>query len=165
MGGFLPTFPGMDVTNDTHEIKKLNIMHRHVEERADGTKITVERSLEHEDNVYCKGSDWLVNKNPNWDGQQDRPQDHFRDNKKFTLARETTIIEDKNGNRTIDEKAVRKEDIWSTHGTKLIGDRPERNRDSRNLLLEEFTVGGNPFQILGSGTGFTPLLGEGKQNG
>ena len=87
MGKLLPEFSDFGVKNDTHEIKKLNIMHRHIEQRADGTKLTIERSLDHEDDVYCKGSDWLVIKNSNWDGKRDKPQDHFRDNKKVTVAR------------------------------------------------------------------------------
>jgi hypothetical protein len=164
MGKLLPAFSDFGIKNDTHEIKKLNVMHRHIEQRADGTKITVERSLDHEDNVYCSGSDWLVQRNWNWAGQRDKSQDHFRDNKKVTVSRETTIIEDKNGNKTIDEKAVRKEDIWSTHGTKLIGEKPELNKDSRIPMLEDFSIGKNPFKIVGTGKDFTPLLGKGDNN-
>lgn len=159
---FLPSLLGIGASNDLIEEKTLDILHRHTEEKPDGSKITTERTLEHVDRVHCQGSGWLVQQGSFWDGKEDKPDQHLREDLTRTIARETTIIVDKFGNKTTDEKAVKEEDKWSSHGTKLIGDSPEYCHDSRNNLLNNFSSGSNPFKLLGTGSGFTPLIGDGK---
>lgn len=163
MSRFLPSLIGSGgASNDLTKTKTLNILERHTEEKADGTRTTTERTLEHFDSVHCEGSEWLVPQGSRWNGKGDRSDEHFRTDRKLTIARETTTILDKNGNKTIDEKAVKKEDNWSSHGTMLISDEPEFGHDDRGLLLDNFSSGSNPFKLLGSGKDFTPLIGEDK---
>jgi hypothetical protein len=148
-----------DEFNDLNKNKTLHLVQRHVEEKADGSKVTVERSLEHSDQSYCQGSQWIIPKNPDWSGKQSNPfEKHLRDDKTSTVIRETTIIEDGKGNKIIDEKAIKQEDFDIRNGTKSISPRPELNRDSRQGMLEHFKTGKDPFSILGHGKDFKPLI-------
>ena len=147
MGGFLPSF-GSGAKNDLTRKKNMNAMHRHIEEKADGSKKIIERSLEFSDNQFITGDGWLHNPfNPE---EKDKEKDHYREDKSQLIIREKRIEEDAFGNRTIDEFAVKTDDFWSSHGTKLIGNGPAMDFDKRLGLLSDFSLGSNPLDALGS---------------
>jgi hypothetical protein len=159
MGGFLPALSGLNSTNDLTESKTLNLVHRHVEIYPDGRKVSLERTQEEINTSYCKGTDWLIAKGSSWDGKRDRPEDHFREDKKVIITRQTKTTENPDGTKIIDEIAGKKEDFFSSHGTKLISDNPEIPFDNRDSKIQNFLTTDNPLTLLGAGKGFIPLLG------
>jgi hypothetical protein len=159
MSGFLPSFiGGGGASNDLTETRTLFVQHRIREEKADGIKTTFESSIEHTDNVHCEGSDWLNPQGSSWNGKRDKADQHFRTDKKSTIYRTTKTIEDKNGNKKIEEWAGKKEDLFMTHGTMLISDESEVRPDERNGLIENFSTNASLSTMLGTGKGFIPLI-------
>jgi hypothetical protein len=164
MGGFLPGFSNLDVKNELQEKKGLSAYHRHTEEFADGSKMITEASIEHFKNVDIKGDKWLVNQNPCWNGEKDRDDAHSRHDKEFTVQKLTTTFIDKNGLKTIDEKGQRFDDESFSRGTKVISSTPEHEIDKRPDLSRNLFSGQDQFKTIGSGSGFTPLIGNGGFN-
>jgi hypothetical protein len=154
---FLPGFPGMGAQNDLSIRKGMTAIHRHIEEKADGSKITHEKTIESIDSKFMRGDPWLHNPAVR---NVDKASDCFRSDKTLKIIKETRIKEDKDGNKTIDEKAVRMEDDFETHGAKLIGNSPEIKTDGRISLLGGMSSGKDPFTLLGGGKDFIPLLGD-----
>jgi len=161
MGGFLPGFSNMDAHNEFSEKKGLSAYHRQLEEFADGSKKITEDSIEHFKNVDIKGSEWLIQQNPNWNGEEDSESATSRHDKEFTVQKHITTFIDKNGLKTIDEKGQRFDDESFSRGTKVIGPNPGLSIDKRPELSRGLFSGKDQFSQLGSGSGFIPLIGEG----
>lgn len=135
--------------NDLKIKKNMYVMHNHTEYHSDGSSDSIERTMETSDEKIMLGDQWL--NNPNRLENVDKASDCFRQDKEFMLMKEKRIHDDGKGNKTVDEKAVKKEDVFSTRGNKLIGNSPALLNDKRGKLLSDFSSGNsNPFKI-GSG--------------
>lgn len=149
---------GGSAKNDYTERKNLYAEHNHSEEKADGSSKSLERSLEQSESCYCSGDNWL------WNPERpdtDPASAHFREDKSYKLLKERRNIQDKHGNKTTEEKAVKTEDIWLSHGTSLIIDAPDTSPDARIGLLNDFSSASDPFQALGDNS--STLLIEGNK--
>jgi len=146
MNNLIPIIGG-GTSSDLIKKKMVNAILRHTVEKADGSKEIFERTLEASDEKFMQGDQWLWNP-----AKPDRDADdtHFREDKSWVIQKEKHIIEDAQGNRTIDEKAVKTEDYWSSHGAKLIENAPAHETDKRILLLNDFSIGKDPFGLLGT---------------
>lgn len=144
MGGLIPIF-NSGSKNDLSETHNMSVVHKTIKERADGSKEILERSMDIIQQDYRKGGQWLTNK-----PTSDRDEDHFRENKATVLIKQKHILDDGKGNREIDEKAIKTEDLRSMHGTKLIRSDLNILPDRRGNLLHKFISNKNPFKMLGN---------------
>lgn len=138
--------PSEDPKNGLEIHKKMQVIHRHIEERANGTKETFERSIDFADKKKMDGGKWLNNPYQRY-YDDDIDEKHKRCDLTEMTIRETHTFDDGRGNRTIDEKALNMEDLFSSKGTKLIGNSPAIKSDSRLPLLNNFSTSPDAFQI------------------
>ena len=141
---FLPDSINFGAVNDCSDKKTLKLYHRHYEEKANGEKKTIERSAEYLKSTFAQGDGWFNTVQPNW-VDKDREEDHFRNDKNVLIVRDVITIEDKEGNKTIDEKVKRTEDEKTSHGKKLIGHGSDHRPDERIEILEEFLIENQHF--------------------
>lgn len=161
MSGLLPGFSNLDAQNTLLEKKGMSGYHRRTEQLGDGSTKITEASSEYFKSVDIKGSPWLIKQNPYWNGKEDTASATSRHNKEYTVKKLTTTVIDKNGLKTIDEKAQRFDDESFSRGTKVIGVEPERVKDKRPGLSQALFSGRDQFTTIGSGNSFVPLIGEG----
>lgn len=131
-----------------YEKSQMNAMHRHIEEKADGSKTIIEKSVEQFKNTDIEGSRWIVPGNPFSFEKEDPAFAHKRKNQKHTVIKQSITNIDAKGNKVTDEKAVRFDDESFVTGTKTIGMRPELKNDDRGNLLRDFSGGCDPFKML-----------------
>ena len=145
MSNLIPVLSG-GASSDLTKRKKMSAIHSHIEERADGSKETIEKRIDFSDDRFMQGDQWLYNPE-----QADKDSDdaHFREDKSQLTVRERHIIEDGQGNKTIDEKVMTTDDYWSSHGVKLIADGPNREPDKRITLISDFATQKDIFALIG----------------
>lgn len=143
----IPIF-GSGAQNDLTKRKSIHAIERHFERNADGTSFETERSIESVDERVMAGDQWLWNPNK---PDRDKDRDHFREDKLSVLVKEKRTEFDVTGKPIkVDEKAVKTEDFWSSHGTKLIENAPDLSPDNRIPLLNQFASGTDSFKLLGN---------------
>lgn len=148
MGGFIPDFE--NCTNDgLAEKKTLFIQRRRIEEKADGTKKSFERTLDFAETRQSDGGKWLISAKPNF-FDKDKDFMHRKKKEKSLTVTERSITEDAQGNKSITEDAYKMEDFEVIKGTKLIGNRPEISFDNRPELIAPFQKSPDIFGLLGS---------------
>ena len=148
---------GNDVKNDFKEKNTMFATHNHTEEHANGSKEITQKDIETSYESYCKGDKWLFNSNR---PDTDPDHAHYRKDKSFSLVKEKSIFEDKNGNQTTEEKAVKTEDGFECHGVSIIGDGAEDDPDTRASQLENFSSNSDPFQQIANKDNNNLLLGR-----
>lgn len=159
MGEYLPQGhgSGMGAINGLTTSQSLNIVHKHTEERSDGSKISHEKTMEFSSSDIIKGSEWLIPRNNKF--KHDRQEDTSRKTERLLTVRDTSIFDDGRGNRIIDENAIQTKDFEESKGFALIGNKPEIKNDERGRLIHDFPREQNPLKLIGSG-GFIPLIGD-----
>lgn len=145
MGGIIPLFDSK-ANNDLSEKKSLNLMHRITKERADGSKEIFEKTMDFTQDEFRSGDQWLTNSKP----CSDKDENHFRQLQSSLVVREKHVLEDKEGNRIIDEKALRTDDQFSMHGTKMIRSDLNIRSDKRLILMDKFSSKSDLFKMLGN---------------
>jgi len=146
---------GMGAINGLTTSQSLNIVHRHIEEKADGSKFSNERTMEYSFKDVIKGDPWLIPKNNNY--KHDKQEDTSRQTERLLTIRTSSIIDDGKGNRIIDEDAIQTKDFSESKGIALISNEPETPNDERGKLIYDFPREQNPLKLIGSG-GFIPLI-------
>lgn len=146
MSGLLPhSSKHKKLPSKMQRSKKMTVMHRQLNEYADGTKESTERTLEMFNTSDVSGNQWFHGVNPNTFA--DREEDHARNDTSYVIHKRTRIFEDSQGNRFVDEKAVRTDDAFATTGTDLIDHQSNSAlADKRNSMLEHFSKNENPFE-------------------
>ena len=145
---------GNGAKNDLYKKFDLYASHSHIEEKSDGSKEIIQKSLESSEESYNRGDGMLWNP----ERADSDPEDaHFRNEKSYALLKNTKAKQDCFGNKITEEKAVKTEDSKTLHGTSMIIDEPRKWTDSRPGLLDKFSSNSDPFRQLGSNN--TLLLG------
>jgi len=148
-----------DASNAYNSQRKIYAIHTHIEEKSDGSRITIEKSLDFSKQKDIEGSQWLIPGTSEWHGKEDKDSNHFFTENESFIEKVRITTDDGKGNKTIDEKAVKKEDFTRIKGTKRISNQPDIDFDKRQWLLEDFaSQNHNPFESLGGGS--IKLLGN-----
>jgi hypothetical protein len=148
MGGYIPEFEE-NTSEGWANRQIMSIQHRHIEEKADGSKKSYERTLDYLNTHVVDGGKWLRPVTPNF---FDKDKDSLHRNKKDSAltVTERTTLDDGRGNKTITEDAYKMEDSRIIKGTKLISDKPDLIEDKRGEFLLPFQNAPDIFSMIES---------------